>query len=49
MRGKKVLLALWEKNLAKIRSRTTENNKKSSVEPCQVGEREKSLKKFLKK
>ena len=25
------------------------NNKKSSVEPCQVGEREKSMKKVLKK
>ena len=42
----KVLPALWDKNLAK---NLVENDKKSSMEPCQVGEREKSLKKFLKK
>ena len=28
---------MWEKNLAKI---GVKNDKKSSVEPCQVGERE---------
>ena len=36
---------MWEKNLAKI---WVKNDKKSSVEPCQVGEREKSMKKFWK-
>ena len=35
--GIRVLLALGEKNLAKSLGK---NNKKSSVEPCQVGERE---------
>ena len=43
MRGIKVLLALGEKDTAK---NLVENDKKSSVEPCQVGEREESLKKF---
>ena len=42
MRGIKVLPALGEKNLAK---NLVENDKKSSVEPCQVEEREESLKK----
>ena len=45
MRGIKVLPALREKNLAK---NLVENDKKSSVEPCQVGEREESLKKIWK-
>ena len=45
MRGIKVLPALGEKNLAK---NLVEKDKKSSVEPCQVGEREESLKKFWK-
>ena len=44
-KGIKVLPALWEKNLAKIWLKTT---KKSSIEPCQVGEREESLKKIWK-
>ena len=44
-KGIKVVPALWEKNLAKIWLKTT---KKSSVEPCQVGEREESLKKIWK-
>ena len=43
MRGIKVLPALGEKDTAK---NLVENDKKSSVEPCQVGEREESLKKF---
>ena len=41
-----VLPALREENLAKIE---VENNNKNFVLPCQVGEREKSLKKLLKK
>ena len=41
-----VLPALREKNLSKIE---VENDKKDFVLPCQVGEREKSLKKLLKK
>ena len=40
-----VLLALWEENLAKIE---VENDKKFFVLPCQVREREKKLKNFLK-
>ena len=40
------LSALGEENLAKD---LKENDKKSSVEPCQVREREESLKKVLKK
>ena len=40
-----VLPALGEKNLAK---NLVENDKKSLMEPCQVGEREESLKKFWK-
>ena len=42
-KGIKVLPALGEKNLAK---NLVENDKKSSVEPCQVKEREESLKRF---
>ena len=41
-----VLPALREKNLAKIEE---ENDKKIVVLPCQVGEKEKSLRKLLKK
>ena len=41
-----VLPALREKNLAKIE---IENDKKNFVLPCQVGEREKSLKKAFEK
>ena len=41
-----VLLSLREKNLAKIQ---VENDKKIFVLPCQVGEREKKLKNFLKR
>ena len=41
-----VLPALREKNLAKIQ---VENDKKIFVLPCQVGEREKSLKKTFEK
>ena len=41
-----VLPALREENLAKI---VEENDKKIVVLPCQVGERDKSLKKLLKK
>ena len=41
-----VIPALREENLAKIE---VENDKKNFVLPCQVGEREKSLKKLLKK
>ena len=44
-KGIKVLLALGEKNLTK---NVVENDKKSSMEPCQVEEREESLKKFKK-
>ena len=40
-----VILALREENLAKIE---VENDKKNFVLPCQVREREKSLKKLLK-
>ena len=40
-----VIPALREENLAKIE---VENDKKNFVLPCQVGEREKSLKKLLK-
>ena len=41
-----VLLALWEENLAKIE---VENDKKFFVLPCQVREREKSLKKTFER
>ena len=41
-----VLPALREENLAKI---LEENDKKFVVQPCQVGEREKKLKNFLKR
>ena len=46
MRDKMVLLALREENLAKIEE---ENDKKYFVLLCQVGEREKKLKKLLEK
>ena len=39
-KGIKVLPALGEKNLAK---NLVENDKKSSMQPCQVGERERKV------
>ena len=44
-KGKKDLLALGDKNLAKI---SEENDKKSLVEPSQVGEREREREESLK-
>ena len=45
-RDKMVLPALREENFAKIEE---ENDKKDFMLPCQVGEREKKLKKLLEK